>query len=80
MYTVYALKSISHQYIYVGLTSDLDARLFRHNAGYEKTTKPYRPYILIYSEKAETRELARIREKYFKSTVGKRFLYKLIQQ
>jgi hypothetical protein len=32
----------------VGLTSDLEARLFRHNNGYERTTKPYAPFRLIH--------------------------------
>lgn len=78
MYIVYAIKSLNHKYIYVGLTSDLTARLLRHNSGYEKTTKPYLPFELIYSEVVDTREQAREREKFLKSTTGKRFLYKLI--
>jgi len=64
MFTVYAIKSVSRKYIYVGLTSDLEQRLFQHNSGYEKTTKPYSPFVLVYSETAETREQAWIREKY----------------
>ncbi len=39
--------------------------------GYEKTTKPYKPFILIYSETADNRIEARKREKYWKSGVGK---------
>ena len=46
----------------------------RHNNGYEKTTKPYTPFKLIYSEKVETRIEARKREKYLKSGIGKEFL------
>ena len=80
MYTVYAIKSVTHKYIYVGLTYDLEERLHRHNSGYEKTTKPYRPFELIYSEKVETRLLGREREKYFKSSTGKRFLYNLLER
>jgi len=78
MYTVYAIKSLTRNYIYVGMTSDLAKRLERHNMGYEQTTKPYRPFVMIYSEIVETREEARIREKYFKSGIGKDFLRKLI--
>jgi len=77
MYTVYALKSLTRNYIYVGMTSDLTKRLDRHNNGYEQTTKPYRPFELIYSEIADNRELARKREKYFKSGIGKDFLRNL---
>ncbi|ADQ80423.1 Excinuclease ABC C subunit domain protein [Paludibacter propionicigenes WB4] len=79
MYTVYAIRSLTRNYIYVGMTSDLDERLQRHNAGYEQTTKPYRPFELIYKEEVESRIEARNREKYFKSGVGKDFLKKLIQ-
>ena len=77
MYTVYAIKSLTRKYIYVGMTSDLEVRLQRHNSGYEQTTKPYRPFQLIYSETVETREEARAREKHFKSGVGKDFLRKI---
>jgi len=42
MFWVYAISSLNRNYIYVGLTSDLESRIARHNKGYEKTTKPYR--------------------------------------
>jgi putative endonuclease len=58
MYTIYAIKSLSRNYIYVGMTSDLEARLKRHNSGYERTTKPYCPFELIFTETVETREKA----------------------
>ena len=76
MYTVYALKSKLKNYIYVGMTADLADRIKRHNDGREKTTRPYRPFELIYKEIHLTRKDARIREKYFKSGVGKEFLRK----
>jgi len=71
MYTVYAISSISRNYIYVGMTSDLKARLNRHNSGYERTTRPYAPFQLIYQENCENRTKARVREKYWKSGAGK---------
>ena len=74
MYTVYAISSLSRDYIYVGLTSNLENRLMRHNKGYEKTTRPYRPFKLIYTEECEDRKSARQREKYLKSGVGKEML------
>jgi predicted GIY-YIG superfamily endonuclease len=36
MYFVYALRSYNHNYIYVGLTSDLKKRIDAHNRGYER--------------------------------------------
>ena len=70
MFFVYALRSLTRNYIYVGLTSDLVARLERHN----KTTKPYRTFKLIYQEEFPDRLTARIKEKYLKSGKGKEFL------
>ena len=53
------------------MTSNLENRIKRHNSGYEKTTKPYLPFILIYTEVCESRAEARKREKYWKSGIGK---------
>jgi putative endonuclease len=77
MFFVYALKSLSRNYIYVGLTDDIERRVCQHNAGKERTTRPYRPFKLIYSESFPTRPEARKKEKYLKSGVGKEFLKKL---
>lgn len=79
MFTVYALSSEVRSYICVGMTSNLEKRLTAHSRGYERTTKPYRPFVLIYTEEYSTRKEARMREKYLKSGVGKSYL-KSIQQ
>ncbi len=71
MYTIYAISSIDKNYIYVGLTSDLKKRVSQHNKGYERTTRPYAPFIIIYTEKCRDRISARKREKYWKSGIGK---------
>ncbi|WP_439473798.1 GIY-YIG nuclease family protein [Algoriphagus formosus] len=75
---VYAIKSKIKNYIYVGITQDLKERLHRHNSGYEKTTKPYAPFELIYCVEKPTREEARVEEKRLKTTSGKRFLRSLL--
>ena len=74
MYFVYALKSLERNYIYVGLTNDLDRRFNEHQTGKNKTTKPYRPFVLIYQERFELRIDARQKEIHLKSGVGKEFL------
>jgi putative endonuclease len=61
MFTVYAIESLERNYIYVGLTNNLDRRLDEHNRGKNKTTKPYKPFRLIYSEQFDTRLEARQR-------------------
>jgi putative endonuclease len=75
---VYAISSQSRRYIYVGLTDNLERRLEEHNNGYNKTTKPYIPFQMIYFELQPTRIEARKREKYLKSGIGKEFLKRLI--
>ncbi|MBL7842235.1 MAG: GIY-YIG nuclease family protein [Cyclobacteriaceae bacterium] len=77
MFFVYALKSVSRNYIYVGLTSDLQSRIDRHNKGYERTTRPYTPFQLILSEEFPDRASARGREKFLKSGQGKDYLKSL---
>jgi putative endonuclease len=78
MFFVYALKSETRNYIYVGLTSNVDRRVKEHNLGYEQTTRPYAPFILLHVEKFSTRIEARNREKYLKSGKGKEFLKSLL--
>ncbi len=78
MYFVYAIKSELKDWIYVGISNDIERRLKQHNAGYNRSTKPYRPFKLIYKEQLPDRIAARAREKYLKSTVGKRFLRSLL--
>ena len=64
---VYVLESETDGSFYIGQTSDLASRLERHNRGYNKSTKPKRPWKLIYSEKCSSRSHAMKLEKKFKS-------------
>ena len=74
MYYVYAIKSLEHDRVYVGFTSNLDTRLREHNNGKTKSTKYYRPWTLLYSEEFTSRAAARKREIELKSGAGKEFL------
>ena len=78
MFYVYAISSKVKNYIYVGLTNNVERRLKELNSGQNKTTKPYKPYELILVEKFDTRVEARLREKYLKSGIGKEFLKRII--
>ena len=71
MFYVYAISSLRKNYIYVGMSADVQRRISEHNAGKEKTTRPYLPYRLLYVESCENRIMARKREKYWKSGTGK---------
>ncbi len=77
MHFVYAISSLKHNYIYVGLTKDIELRIKRHNDGRERTTKYYKPFKLIYSEVCNSRPDARVRERYWKSGIGKEKLRKI---
>ena len=79
MYFVYVLKSLERNYLYVGLTDNVERRFGEHQSGKNKTTKPYRPFKLLLVEQYNTRSVAREREKYLKSGVGKEYLKQLIK-
>ena len=75
---VYAIKSIEHNYLYIGLSAVFDLRFKRNNSGWERTTKKYRPFRPIFLISVAERQTARLFEKYFKSGVGREFLRSLI--
>ena len=77
MFFVYAINSTVRNYIYVGMTNNVDRRLAEHNNGENKSTKAYKPFILIYKETFTTRIEAREKEKYLKSGIGKEYLKSL---
>lgn len=77
MFFVYAIRSTKRNYTYVGLTNNLARRIAEHNDGKNKTTKPYGPFKLIYSESFKTRNEARVKEKNLKSGSGREYLKKL---
>jgi len=79
MYFVYAIKSITKNYIYVGMSNNLERRLKEHNNAENRSTKLYKPFVLILSEELETREVARKREKFLKSGIGKEYLNTLFK-
>ena len=74
MFCVYIIESKKRNYRYVGLTNNLQRRLEEHQKGYNKITKFYCPFELIYSELFDTRPQARRREKYLKSGYGRQWI------
>ncbi len=77
-YTVYAIRSKVDDRIYVGFTQDVQKRLLEHNRGETKSTKGYRPWVLVYTEEVDSREEARNLEKYYKSGSGKEKLKRFL--
>jgi len=62
MYYVYVLQSKVKSWVYIGYTSNLRNRFFQHNNGESTSTKPYRPFELLYYEAYKSSSLARKRE------------------
>lgn len=74
MHYVYVLQSDSDGQLYVGCTQDLRERLRLHNNQKVPATKNRTPLRLIYYEASLDRLDAFRREKYLKTTYGKRFI------
>ena len=73
---VYILKSLKDGARYVGMSEDINRRLHEHNNGKNRYTKGHMPWKIIYHEEFETWAEARVREKYFKTSAGRRYLEK----
>jgi putative endonuclease len=70
----YVIYSKSHNRFYKGHCSNLEKRLKQHNAGQTKSIRPFLPFELVYFEEFDSREEAVIREKYFKTAAGRKFI------
>ncbi|OGU69446.1 MAG: hypothetical protein A2W30_08615 [Ignavibacteria bacterium RBG_16_36_9] len=79
-YFVYILYSPTFKRTYTGQTNDLDNRLILHNSGKVISTKPFKPWILIKSESFTSRAEAMKKEKWFKSSSGRKKLSEILEQ
>lgn len=71
-YCVYILFSKKDFELYTGYTANLEARIKNHNAGGTKSTSYRGPLELIFCEFYLFEVDARKREKYFKTSMGKK--------
>ena len=74
MYYVYVLLSGADGDFYTGSTGDLKHRVQEHSEGLVLTTRERRPLELVYYEACNSRKDACRREKYLKTSAGKRYL------
>ena len=74
MFYTYVLQSLKDKKWYTGSTNNLRKRFKDHNEGKVYSTKGRGPFILIYYEACLNDHDARVREKYLKSGMGKRYL------
>lgn len=73
-YFTYVLQSKIDGKFYTGYTSDLEKRVYAHNSGKVCSTKKRIPFELIYFEYCRNINDALHREKYLKTTYGKRYI------
>jgi len=76
MYYVYILLSLKDKKFYVGYTSALKRRLIEHKNGKVKSTKNRRPLKLLCFEAYLFKKEAMNREKFLKSSDGRKDLRK----
>jgi len=74
MYFIYILKSELDNNFYVGYTHNIDKRLQDHEKGNVPSTKNRRPLRLVYFEACLNQQDAIHREKYLKTSWGKRYI------
>ena len=70
-YFVYIIENPKNRH-YVGITTDLNRRLTEHNLGSTKSTRPFRPWKMIYTEEFDSRQTACKREWYLKHSAGRK--------
>ncbi|MEW6684910.1 MAG: GIY-YIG nuclease family protein [Candidatus Edwardsbacteria bacterium] len=74
MFYIYVLQSEKDKKFYTGLTNNLKKRIEEHCSGMVSSTKDRRPLKLVYYEACLNQQDAIHREKYLKTTYGKRYI------
>ena len=77
---VYVLLSEKDDKLYIGSSSNLKQRLTNYFHGNSKSTKGRRPFKLIFCEYFLSKKDSLRREKYFKTTAGKKSLKLIIRE
>ena len=80
MFFVYILQSQFSGRFYIGYSESPDRRLTEHNSGKVKSTRPYRPWVKVYTEPFDTEIEAMRREKHLKAMKSRAYLINLIGQ
>ena len=76
MFYCYILLSQKSPIFYYGSTDNLKSRINLHNKGKVESTRPHRPWDLVWYGAFQTEKEARNFEKYLKTGSGKAFAYK----
>jgi len=79
MYFVYIIYSQKLDKYYIGFSSDVEDRLRKHNRRSKGFSSLGRPWLLIYTERFETKKEAMVREKQLKSWKNRERIESLIK-
>ncbi len=66
-YSVYILYSNKFDRYYIGQTNNMENRITRHNNGYVRSTKSYRPWNIVFQTTLKDRSAAMQLEAKLKS-------------
>ena len=80
MYYTYILFSKSKNKYYIGSTSNLEERLNKHNSNHKGYTGNTNDWEVVYSEKFESTQEARLRESQIKKWKSRVMIEKLINK
>ena len=80
MFYVYILESIKNSELYIGYTDSLKKRIEKHNQGLNSSTARYIPWKIIYYEACLNKKDAVRREKYLKTSQGRRLIKRRIKE
>ncbi|MGE0642859.1 MAG: GIY-YIG nuclease family protein [Nitrospira sp.] len=78
IYYLYILLNEAGTRTYTGVSDDIEKRLKEHNEGKVTSSRPYRPYKVIYTQAFTTLRETRQEERYYKSATGRRRLKEII--
>lgn len=79
-YCVYVLLSEKDGMFYIGYTTNIERRYKEHNNGESISTAPRRPFKLLFCEFYISKDDAKRRELYFKTTAGRRALKIMLRE
>ena len=77
---VYVLESLKTEGLYIGHTANLNKRIQEHNKGMTFSTKPYRPWHLIFYKAYLNQDDVKRRERYLKTSQGSRLLKRMLKE
>ena len=78
MFYTYLIRSKTKNWVYVGLTKDVESRIESHNKMQVRSTKSFAPFDLVFVQVSESQIEARDFEKFLKVRWNKESLLELL--